>query len=184
MNGGYDPVGGWQIGPQTPKLTECKSFEEFYGYYLRHSRHYIEAEAEFEAYEYEITGTRHPFIMPSLLYDGCVAKAKALFEGGCEYLAGTLEYYGTVDAADGLCAIRKLVFEDKSMSAQTMMDALADNFTDYPRERKLMLDAPKYGADNSEADEMLVKLTDFFNQTTAEQAERVGLKKLPAGIYQ
>ncbi len=183
MNGGYDPVGGWQIGPQTPKLTECKSFEEFYGYYLRHSRHYIEAEAEFEAYEYEITGTRHPFIMPSLLYDGCVAKAKALFEGGCEYLAGTLEYYGTVDAADGLCAIRKLVFEDKSMSAQTMMDALADNFTDYPRERKLMLDAPKYGADNSEADEMLVKLTDFFNQTTAEQAERVGLKSyLPVYI--
>ncbi len=56
MNGGHDPVGGWQIGPQTPKLTECKSFEEFYGYYLRHSRHYIEAEAEFEAYEYEITG--------------------------------------------------------------------------------------------------------------------------------
>jgi pyruvate-formate lyase len=183
INGGYDPIGGWKIGPQTPKLTECKTYEEFYGYYLQHLRYYIEAQADFEVYEYEITGTRHPFIMPSLLYDGCVAKAKALFEGGCEYLAGTLEYYGSVDAADSLTAIRKLVFEDKVMSAQTMMDALADNFMDYPRERKMMLDAPKYGADDEEGDKAFVALTDFLNATTAEQAARVGLKSyLPVYI--
>lgn len=183
MNGGYDPIGGWQIGPQTPKLTECGSFEEFYGYYLQHLRYYIEAQADFEVYEYEITGSRHPFIMASILYDGCVSKAKALFEGGCEYLAGTLEYYGTVDAADSLTSIRKLVFEDKNMSAQTMMDALADNFMDYPRERKMMLDAPKYGADDQEADQMFVDLTDFLNATTAAQAKRVGLESyLPVYI--
>lgn len=183
INGGYDPVGGWKIGPQTPKLTECGCFEEFYGYYLRHLKYYIVAQAEFEAYEYQITGKRHPFIMPSILYDGCIPKAKALFEGGCEYLAGTLEYYGTVDAADSLTAIRKLVFEDKKMSAQTMMDALADNFMDFPRERKMMLDAPKYGMDDCEADQMLVDLTDFLNDTTCAQAEQTGLKSyLPVYI--
>lgn len=183
MNGGYDPVGGWKIGPQTPKLTECSSFEEFYGYYLEHLRYYIDAQAEFEAYEYQVTGKRHPFIMPSILYDGCVKKAKGLFEGGCEYLAGTLEFYGTVDAADGLSAIRKLVFEDKKMSAQTMMDALTDNFIDYPRERKLMIDAPKYGMDDQEADRMLVELTDFLNEQTKAQAEKNGLKSyLPVYI--
>lgn len=128
VNGGWDPVGGWAIGPRTPKLSECGSFEEFYRYYQEHAKYYIEAQAEFEAYEYEITGARHPFLMASVLYDGCIKKGKALFEGGCEYLAGTLEFYGAVDAADSLCAVKKLIFDEKRMTAEEMMERLPITF--------------------------------------------------------
>ena len=183
VNGGWDPVGGWTIGPRTPKLSECGSFEEFYRYYQEHAKYYIEAQAEFEAYEYEITGARHPFLMASVLYDGCIQKGKALFEGGCEYLAGTLEFYGAVDAADSLCAVKKLIFDEKRMTAEEMMEALADNFSDYPAARKMMLEAPKYGVDHEEADAFFVELQDFFNETAKAQADRVGLKSyLPVYI--
>jgi len=183
LNGGYDPIGGWNIGPKTKKLTECETYEEFYEDYKKQAEYFIAAQAQFEKYEYDITGKIHPFLMASILYDGCIENGKALFEGGCTHLGGTLEFYGAVDAADSLCAIKKLVFEDKTISKERMMEALRDNFDGYEQERRLMLEAPKYGVDDDYADAFFVVLLDFFNEYTKEQAGKVGLESyLPVYI--
>ena len=69
------------------------------------------------------------------------------------------------------------------MTAEEMMEALADNFLDYPAARKMMLEAPKYGVDHEAADASFVELQDFFNETAKAQADRVGLKSyLPVYI--
>ena len=81
------------------------------------------------------------------------------------------------------CAVKKLIFNEKRMTAEEMMEALADNFLDYPAARKMMLEAPKYGVDHEEADAFFVELQDFFNETAKAQANRVGLKSyLPVYI--
>src|SRR6056297_1216847 len=176
MRGGYEPLTDWRLGPQTPPITACKSYEEFYRYYTQHLEEYIEKQAEFEVYEYEITGKRHPFMMVSMLYDGCLEAGKSIFNGGCAYLAGTLEYYGNVNAANSLAAIKQVLFEQKTISLERFQEALDNNFVGFERERKLLLDAPKYGNDLEYVDSIFVELHNFLSETAKKQAPRVGLK--------
>lgn len=175
MNGGFEPVGRRAFGPQTKGLRDCASFEEFYNVYKQHLDYYIEAQAKFEKYQYEKTGSLHSFMFVTMLYDGCCEKGKAVFDGGCASLNGTLELYGLVNAADSLVAIRKLVFEEKSIGAEELLESLRMNFQGYARERKMMLDCPKYGNDDSVADEMAVGLQKYICGKIIEQAPKAGL---------
>ena len=52
---------------------------------------------------------------------------------------------------------------------------LKANFNGYGKERALMQKVPKYGNDDSIADEMLVKVHNHICHFTSEQASRVGL---------
>ncbi len=175
MRGGFEPMTGWRLGPETKPLAECATFEEFLGNYRRHLAFYIEAQAVFEKYEYEITGRIHPFMMVTMLYDGCLEKGKAVFNGGCASLGGTLELYGNVNAANSLAAIRKLVFEDGSIPATRLLEAMDANFVGFARERKLLMDAPKYGNDLDYVDSIFVDLHNYLSSTIKEQAPKVGL---------
>ena len=98
---------GWTLGGQTEltKLVDCKSFDEFYASYKRLLRYYIRAQAKYQKYQYEKIGSMHPFLEASMLYDGCLEKGRAVFDGGCYYYGGTLENYGNVNSANSLAAI-------------------------------------------------------------------------------
>jgi pyruvate-formate lyase len=175
IRGGHEPQTGWRLGPDLPPLAACTDFAEFLDVYHRHLEFYIEAQAVFEKYLYDFTGRRHPFMLVTMLYDGCLERGRAVFDGGCAHQGGTLEIYGLVNAANSLAAIRQLVFERQQISAVELLGAMDDNFVGCERERKLLLSAPKYGNDDAEADGMLVALHDFLSATIKAQAPRVGL---------
>lgn len=175
IRGGYEPMTGWTLGPKLRTLAECADFAEFLAVYQQHLTFYIEAQAVFEKYLYGFTGRRHPFMLVTMLYDGCLERGKAVFDGGCVHLGGTLEIYGLVNAANSLAAIRQRVFEETRLSAAELLAAMDDNFVGLERHRKLLLDAPKYGNDDPYADEMLVDLHNFLSDTIKAQAPRVGL---------
>jgi pyruvate-formate lyase len=175
MHGGWEPVGRRPFGPQTKGLKDCASFEEFYGVYKTHLDFYAEAQAKFEAYEYKKTGELHPFMFVSMLYDGCCESGKAIFDGGCRSYNGTLELYGVINAADSLVAIRELVFEKKLIGAERLLEILRLNFMGCERERKLMMDCPKYGNDDEIADAMAVGLQKYLCEKIIEQAPKAGL---------
>jgi pyruvate-formate lyase len=176
VHGGWDPVSETWLSAKTKTLGECQSYEEFAGIYKAHLLRFIEAQAKYEKYLYDAVGAIHPFMMVTLLYDGCLARGKGIFSGGCAYLAGTVELYGNVDAANSLASIKKLVFEERTISAQTMIAALDNNFAGYERERKLMLDAPKFGNDIPYVDTILLDLHNYICAAVKEQAVKAGLK--------
>ena len=175
MHGGFDPMMQWQKAPKSKPITQCKTFEEFYGVYKEALAYYINAQAKFEKYEYEITGSIHPFMMCTMLYDGCLEKGKPIFSGGCAYLGGTLEIYGGINAANSLASIKKLVFDERKLTAAQMMEALEDNFTGHEMERRMMMDVPKYGNDDGYVDTITVGFFDFLHETIIAQADKVGL---------
>lgn len=175
IRGGYDPMMQWTKAPVTKRLDECESFDEFYKIYKEMLRIYINAQAKFEKYQYEITGRMHPFLMCSMLYDGCLEKGKPIFSGGCEHLGGTIELYGGINAANGLAAIKRLVFDEKKMTALEMIEALNDNFVGHALLRKQMMDVPKWGNDIAYVDDIVVDLFTYMYNTIKEQAPLVGL---------
>ena len=175
IRGGYEPIMDWRIGSQLKPIEDCDSFEEFLENYKENLKYYIQAQAIYEKYEYEITGKMHSFMYVSMLYDGVLDSGKAIFDGGCRYLAGTLELYGVVNAVNSLAAIKKLVFEDKVISAKDLRQAMDDNFYGWNSLRKQLMDAPKYGNDEDYVDQIFVDLQDWLCETIRSQAEKVGL---------
>ena len=162
-------------GYELTKLVDCKSFDEFYASYKRLLRYYISAQAKYQKYQYEKIGSMHPFLEASMLYDGCLEKGRAVFDGGCYYYGGTLENYGNVNSANSLAAIKKAVFEDRSVSAEELVAAMNDNFYGHERTRKTLMDCPKYGNDDDYVDQIFVDLHLYISRTIREQAPKVGL---------
>ena len=60
--------------------------------------------------------------------------------------------------ADSLHAIRTLVFEQKAISLETMLSALAANWEGYEDLRALVMKLPKYGANVPEVDQLAQRL--------------------------
>ncbi len=172
---GYDNVTGKPLGLQTGKFSEFADFESFFEAYCKQVEHYTELHAEHQKVEYQVAAEHSPFLMASLLYDDCIMKGKPIFDGGARYMGGTFETYGNINTANSLTAIKKLVFDEKVIAPDTLLDMLKKNFEGYEREHKLLLDAPKYGNDDAEADEMAIRVHEHICLTTKKQAERVGL---------
>jgi formate C-acetyltransferase len=65
-----------------------------------------------------------------------------------------------IDAADSLTAVKKLVYEDKTLTMEQLLTALDANFEGYDDIRALCLNAPKYGNADSYADDMVKAISD------------------------
>jgi len=175
VNGGFDPVSASYVSIKTKTLAECGSYDDFLSVYKQHLLYFIEAQAKYEKYIYDAVGKHHTFLMVTLLYDGCLSKGKGIFDGGCQYLGGTVELYGNVNCANSLAAVKKLVFEESQISGKDMISALNNNFLNYERERKMMLDSPKFGNDINYVDEILFDIHNYICLSIKEQAKNVGL---------
>ena len=164
-----------RLGLPTGHLRDFKTFDEFFAAFKKQLAHFIEVLADHQDLEYVVTGQTAPYLYLSMLYDDCLPKGKSIFAGGIRYLGGSLESFGNVNAADSLTAIKQLVFEKKLISADRLIEALENNFEGYEKERRMMLDQPKYGNDDPSADAIMVELHDFLCNTIRDQRERTNL---------
>ena len=106
-----------------------------------------------------------PDILCSTLTEDCLGRGKTIKEGGAVYDFISGLQVGIANMADSLAAIKKLVFEEKKITAQQLWDALCDDFSS-PENKKiqnmLINDAPKYGNDNDYVDQLVVEVYDTY----------------------
>lgn len=172
---GYDYVSEKQLGLQTGLLTEYDKFEDFFASYCKQVERYIAIEAEQQMAEYTVAQEHSPFLLSGILYDDCIAKGKAIFDGGAKYMGGTLEIYGNTNTSDSLYAIQQLVFERKEIGKEELLEMIKNNFAGYEQQWELLKNVPKYGNDHSGADLMAERVHEHVCNFIKEQAKRVGL---------
>ena len=89
--------------------------------------------------------------------------------------------YGTV--VDSLAAIKKVVFEDKVLTMQEVIDACKNNFEGYEVVRQYMLNAPKYGNNDEYADAIAKDVdkhaVEFTRAYTSELGVQLDLRLVP-----
>jgi len=83
---------------------------------------------------------------------------------------------GVVDTADALAAIKKLVYDDKSVSMAQMVEACKANWVGYDDILKLCLDAPKFGNANPYVDSILNDLFEMIGGEAAKFKDFTGAK--------
>lgn len=156
-------------------LEECDDFETFYQIYLKKMQHMVELLALQEKQEYDVCGMDAPYLFFSILFDDCLERGKAVFEGGVRYLQGTIEAYGNTNTVDSLTAIKTLVFEQKKISAKGLAEALAHNFEGYEEIRAMLLNVPKYGNDDDTVDSLAIRFHNDISNMIRNCAAPVGL---------
>ncbi|MDO5136742.1 MAG: glycyl radical protein [Eubacteriales bacterium] len=106
-----------------------------------------------------------PDILCSALTDDCIGRGKTIKEGGAVYDFISGLQVGIANMADSLAAIKKLVYEEKRMTREQLWNAILDDFTS-PENKKiqdmLINEAPKYGNDNDEVDQLVVEAYDSY----------------------
>jgi formate C-acetyltransferase len=105
-----------------------------------------------------------PDILCSALTEDCIARGKHLKEGGAVYDFISDLQVGIANLGDSLAAIKKCVYEDRSVSREELWNALLNDFTGERGEdiRQLLLTAPKYGNDEDYVDSLVVKGYDSY----------------------
>jgi formate C-acetyltransferase len=89
------------------------------------------------------------------MMDGCLDSGKDATKGGCKYNRTGITACGTANVGDSLMAIKKLCFEDKSVSLRELYDALQANWEGYENLRQTILsEVPHYGNDLDEVDDL------------------------------
>ncbi len=172
---GQELVKNQPMGLKLGSLTDFDTFEDFYAAYKRQVSHAVEVLAEAEKIILDKTHEQAPFLMMSLLYDGCIEKGLSYLGGGIDYLGATLESYGNINTVDSLQAIKEAVFNKKLIAKATLLDALKSDFAGYEKEREILLACKKYGNDDAEVDGLARDLHDFEARLIRNQAQRVGL---------
>lgn len=105
--------------------------------------------------------TPYPFV--STLLDGTYKHGKDLTAGGVTYTIGpALIGTGIADLVNSLSAIKKHIYEDKSITMKELIKALENDFQEC-EDLRLMLQntTPMYGNDIEDVDRLAGEMTDF-----------------------
>lgn len=182
MNDGCSLRDGVRQGPATGTLGEFGSFDELYEAFRRHVDLHMRAGAQAQKLVYDEAAAQAPYLLASVLYDECLERAKPIFSGGVRHLGGTLETYGNISASDSLTAVKKLVFDERSISGDEMLAALRSDFEGYEKVHDACAAAPKFGNDNDEADTIAVRVHDTVCESIRDSAREAGLDSFLAVI--
>ena len=126
---------GVQIGPRTGELQELDTFEKFYDAYKRQQSYFIELMVNADNAIDFAHATRCPLPFLSTMVEDCIGRGKTVQEGGAIYNFTGPQGFGISNNADGLYAIRKLVYEDRTVTLREYAEAIRDNFgKPYPQE--------------------------------------------------
>jgi pyruvate-formate lyase len=177
LHDGYDPVWKMQLEESFGGIEKLDTFEKLFEQYCRYVERNSELAAVYKKMNYDVAGQEAAYLHLSLLMNDCIKRGKPILEGGVKYLNASSEVFGMISCADSMTAIKKLVYEDKRFTIKQVVEMLDSNFVGYEKERKIFLNAPKYGNDNNYADEIVQLVYNHMADTTMEMGRKVGLNK-------
>ena len=155
INGGYDSTGRYRMTPNDTTLSDYESFDALWAAYCSNVEFLTDVSARNHSRGYEIIARDMSLNLHNLLYDGCLERGRGVIAGGCVKCGGSDEIYGIVTCSDSLYAIKKCVYEDRTISAQQLLAALKANFVGYEDVRARLLAVDKFGNDLDGVDDMM-----------------------------
>lgn len=148
---GMDKFSNTQLGAVTPDPTSFSSIEDVIDAYLEQFKFFMEKMARLNNiidvfYKEDLP---RPFLSP--LLDGCIEKGQDCRQWSYYYktIIGPM---GATTLADSLAAIKKLVFEEKKVNMEELIEALKVNWEGKEELRQMFLTTPHFGNDDDYVD--------------------------------
>ncbi|SHK13589.1 glycyl radical protein [Desulforamulus aeronauticus] len=163
LNQGKSRITGEKIGLDEKDPISFESYEEveeaFYRQFSNLIKHSIIATLVAQKLHQEMVP--RPFL--SACIEECLTKGKDLVDAGAKYNLGpVLTGIGLAVTSNSLAVIKKLVFEDKVTTMETLIQALNANWQGYEELRQLALAVSKYGNDLDYVDDIAIKMANYY----------------------
>jgi len=170
LSDGFSHVEKDYYGARTGNPRAFETYDQFYEAVKKQVKHYMHHNA-IAGLILEIAHEKMlPLPFSSSIKSDCIQNAKDLTRGGARYNAGPgLTGVGIADTINSLAAVKKLVYEEKVLSMDDLLDAIESDFEGYEVIRQLLVKrAPKYGNDNEYVD----SIAGTFTEDLVEEIER------------
>ncbi len=166
--GNVNPMTGQHGKLPCKKLYEYATFEEFKAEFERQVKYDMDVGTRNLQYNTLVFDQAWPCISASVMMEGCLESGKDVTWGGAKYTGHGAMFSAVATVADSLMAIKKLCFDDKTVTTRELYDALLANWEGHEMLRqKVLNDIPYYGNDLDEPDEIVQWITnlwaDYFN---------------------
>jgi formate C-acetyltransferase len=101
--------------------------------------------------------------------DGCIESGMSVQEGGAKYTTSGMFVTGPANLGDSLEAIDQVVFKDKTLTLEKLVEVLDKNFEGEERIRQLLINKPaKFGNDDPKVDGLVRDYLTFVAETVQE----------------
>ena len=165
LNNGFDPRTNVQLGPKSGDPESFKSFEDLYTAFEEQLQFCEDTLRHYAWISNIMCAEFLPVAWRSVLTGGCIESGTEVWNGGANYYTTAQIVVAGVDAANGLMAVKKLVFDDKKLTMAELKKALDADFEgEYEKVRKLCFDAPKHGNDIPEVNKLVRRVYDSIYQ--------------------
>lgn len=171
MNDGIDQTTGRRFTTPTGHFEEMETYDDLKKAIDHAMIELTRASVITENAVDAISEKEVPDILCSALTQDCIGRGKTIKEGGAVYDFISGLQVGIANMADSLAAIKKLVYDEQKISRPALMKALKEDFQGSENEEiqhLLIHDAPKYGNDQDEADQLVVDVYDTYIQEIAK----------------
>ncbi|MDR0886646.1 MAG: glycyl radical protein [Clostridiales Family XIII bacterium] len=119
---------GKQIGPVTGDPRTFQTMEDLYEAFDKQVDYFVKCMVEADNCVDLAHGIKNPMPYQSALISDCIGRGLPVQNGGANYNFSGPQAFGVADTGDSLYAIKKNVFEDKTMTMDQLLDALDHNF--------------------------------------------------------
>jgi len=158
IHNGKDTMSGETFEPGTGDLTSFHSFRDLMKAWEKQITFYTQKSIEIDSIVDTALEELVPDILCSAFVDDCIQRGRTIKEGGSKYDFISGLQVGIANLGNSLAAIKKLVFEDRKISAEALLQHMEKNFEgkEGERLRQILLNyAPKYGNDDDYVDQLL-----------------------------
>ncbi len=156
---GYDPRTDKQLGLHTGDPRTFTSIDDFFEAFDKQEDYFAEILRTHYFIWWSSENANNPMsgLRAAMLYEDCIPAGLTSREGGARYpvcRASWIGDRGITDIADTLAAVKYLVFDEKKMTMDELLEAMDNNWEGRDDLRRLCLNAPKYGNDNDYVDDI------------------------------
>lgn len=155
---GLDKQSGMVFHKGLGNFTEFNSFDEVFNAWQHQIKYYTQKTVEIDTAVDTALEENVPDILCSAFVDSCIPRGKTIKEGGSKYDFISGLQVGIANLGNSMAAIKKLVFEEKRITKEELIEVIENNFEGKEGEkiRQLLLNfAPKYGNDDDYVDLLL-----------------------------
>ena len=183
LSNGWSRLYDCQLGLETGDPRSFASFDEFREAFRKQLAYMVEKSSTAYNIAEPLMAALDSTVFQSAMFGDCVEKGICREAGGARYNFGPfVPLSGSPDLADSLMAVKKCVFDERTVTMDELIDALDCNFEGHESLRRKLLDVPKYGNDNAEVDEQEAWLKHVFSQTVRERRNPRGGRFMPVEI--
>ena len=155
LNDGKCMLTGQQMGPHTGDMSKASSFDEVTEAFRAQAEFFTDVIAAYDGILEYCQMTYYPLPLYSIATRDCIKNGKEFNAGGARYNTTSPLGVGAITVGDSLQAIKTLVFDEKRLSMDKLLEALRNDFNDEEPLRQMLLNrAAKFGNDSDVADAM------------------------------